>query len=180
MESSPPPPSRLWDGYRRRDSLSRAAPGLPSPAPEPAPPNGVAGAPGAHQAPQGPSRLGPEASSPVAAPGSAAQASASVRTSAKPSRSLLHSRVHLGLGVPCTPRHSPGYAYPPLGPGGRPCPGKIDLDSNRGSRQVLHQPPPPEPGGVCGGAVLDGWPLPRRRPRSPESEHPRQSSSKAA
>jgi hypothetical protein len=73
-------------------------------------PKGVAGAPGAHQAPE-PSRLGPEASSPVAAPGSA-------------SRSLLHSRGNLGLEVPCMPRRSPGYAYPPLGPGGQPCPGK--------------------------------------------------------
>jgi hypothetical protein len=99
-------------------------------------PKGVAGHQGRTK-PQGPSRLGPEASSPVAAPGSAAQASASVRTSAKPSRILLHSRGHLGLGVPCTPRHSPGYAYPPLGPGGRPCPGKIDLDTNRGSRQGI-------------------------------------------
>jgi hypothetical protein len=144
MEPSPPPQGRLWDGYSQRDSLSRAAQASPAPLRSRLHPKGVVGAPGAHLAPQGPSRLGPEASSPVAAPGSAAQASASVRTSAKPSRILLHSRVHLGLGVPCTPRRSPGYAYPPLGPGGRPCPGKIDLDTNRGSRQGIVKCPRPQ------------------------------------
>jgi len=137
----PTPQGRLWGGYSQRDSLSRAAQASPATLRSRLHPKGVAGAPGAHLAPE-PSRLGPEASSPVAAPGSAAQAS--VRASAKPSRILLHSRGNLGLGVPCTPRHSPGYAYPPLRPGGRPCPGKIDLDSNRGSRQGVVKCPHPQ------------------------------------
>jgi hypothetical protein len=64
-------PPRGWVPSARL-SIPRLA-GLPGHAPESAPPEGVAGHQGRTK-PQGPSRLGPEASSPVAAPGSATRA----------------------------------------------------------------------------------------------------------
>jgi hypothetical protein len=87
--------------------------------------------------PHGPSRLGPEASSPVAAPGSATRAPSTSKKHRTSHQGITYSRVHLGPGVPCTPRHSPGYAYPPLRPGGRPCPGKRPRHQPREPSSIL-------------------------------------------
>jgi hypothetical protein len=142
------PPSRLWNGYSQRDSLSRAAQASPAPLRSRLHPKGVAGAPGAHQAPE-PSRLGPEASSPVAAPGSATRAPSTRQKHRLTHQGITYSRGQLGLGVPCTPRHHPGMHIPRLAREAGLARGK-DLDSNRGSRLVSSPTAPPGRGEPVG------------------------------
>ncbi len=129
----------------------------------------MAGAPGAHQAPE-PSRLGPEASSPVAAPGSATRAPSTRQKHRLTHQGITYSRGHLGLGVPCTPRHHPGMHIPRLAREAGLARGK-DLDSNRGSRQGIVKCPRPQLPSVeeslWGMDPLGGWPTARRWPRTP-------------
>jgi hypothetical protein len=125
------------------------------------------GPPRAHS-PPGPSRLDPGGFRPVAALGGTVRAVFSGPCSfflkrrgfpvpSFPSPSKRPRSPSPPPGDPCTPRHSPRDAHPPLSPGGRPCPG---MRRRRGARQKL-----PE---ITGNCQVPGEPLaPTQGPRPP-------------
>lgn len=117
----PPPPGRLWAGLCVGDCCipRRAQP--PRPTPESAPPEVWRG----HQGRTSPRSLrgsAPRRLAPSPLPGARHRHQREHPLSRKEASSL--PRLVSCPGVPCTPRHGPRDAHPPISPGGRPCPGK--------------------------------------------------------